>query len=105
MNEKQSGEWRWNGSNLSGGALYNLWRVCRRDSSPLELNMMRHLGTTFPIPKLDVAIKGNLHRSTAVSTWWYGLQPRLGWAEMAVDLPEGPSYPGHSPSFFRYAVL
>ena len=29
---------------------------------------------------------------------------RLGWVEMAVGLPEGPSYPGHSPSFFRYAA-
>ena len=30
--------------------------------------------------------------------------PILGWVEMAVGLPEGPSYPGHSPSFFRYAA-
>ena len=29
--------------------------------------------------------------------WWYGLQPRWGWVEMAVGLPECPSYPGHSP--------
>ena len=29
---------------------------------------------------------------------------RLGWVQMAVGLPEGPSYPGHSPSIFRYAA-
>ena len=42
-----------------------------------------------------------LHQSTAASTWWCGPRPRLGWVEMAVGLPEGPSYPGHSPLFFR----
>ena len=42
----------------------------------------------------------NLHHSTAASTWWCGPLPRLGWVEMAVGLPEGPNYPGHSPSFF-----
>ena len=41
-----------------------------------------------------------LHQSTAASTWWCGPRPRLGWVEMAVGLPEGPSYPGHSPLFF-----
>ena len=45
-----------------------------------------------------------LHQSTAASTWWCGPRPRLGWVETAVGLPEGPSYPGHSPSFFRYAA-
>ena len=35
---------------------------------------------------------------------WCGPRPRLGWVEMTVGLPEGPSYHGHSPSFFRYAV-
>ena len=34
---------------------------------------------------------------TAASTWWCGPRTRLGWVEMAVGLPEGPSYPGHSP--------
>ena len=29
---------------------------------------------------------------------------RLGWVEMAVGLPEGPSYPGHSSSIFPYAA-
>ena len=33
-----------------------------------------------------------LHQSTAASTWWCGPRPRLGWVEMAVGLPEGPSY-------------
>ena len=28
----------------------------------------------------------------------------LGWVEMAVGLPEGPSYPRHSPSFFCYVA-
>ena len=41
-----------------------------------------------------------LHHSTAASTWWCGPRPRLGWVEMAVGLPEGPSYPGHSPFIF-----
>ena len=45
-----------------------------------------------------------LPQSTAASTWWCGPRPRLGWVEMAVGLPEGPSYPGHSPSFFRFAA-
>ena len=38
-----------------------------------------------------------LHQSTAASMWWCGLQPLLGWVEMAVGLPESASYPGHSP--------
>ena len=46
----------------------------------------------------------HLHQSTAASTWWCGPRTRLGWIEMADRLPEGPSYPGHSPSFFRYAT-
>ena len=33
------------------------------------------------------------------STWWCGPRPRLGWVEMVVGLPEGPSYFGHFPSF------
>ena len=45
-----------------------------------------------------------LHQFTAASTWWCGPRPCLGWDEMAVGLPEGPRYPGHSPLFFRYAA-
>ena len=45
-----------------------------------------------------------LHQSTAASTWWCGPRPQSGWIEMAVGLPEGPSYSGHSPTFFRYAA-
>ena len=30
--------------------------------------------------------------------------PVLGWIEMAIGFPEGPSYPRHFPSFFRYAA-
>ena len=41
-----------------------------------------------------------LHQSTAASTWWFGPQPRLGWVEMAVGLPEGPSYPELYPFIF-----
>ena len=41
-----------------------------------------------------------LHQSTAASMWWCGPRPCLGWVKMAVGLPEGPSYPRHSPSFF-----
>ena len=32
-----------------------------------------------------------LQRSTAASTWWCCPRPRLGWVEMAVGCPEGPS--------------
>ena len=46
-----------------------------------------------------------LHQSTAASTWWCSPQPCLGWVEMAVRLPEGCSYPGHSPSFFAMLPL
>ena len=37
-----------------------------------------------------------LHQLTAASTWHCGPRPRLGWVEMAVGLPEDPSYPRHS---------
>ena len=37
----------------------------------------------------------SLHQSTAASTWWCGPRPRLGWVEMAIGLPKGPSYPRH----------
>ena len=43
------------------------------------------------------ATPASLHQSTAASTWWYGARHRLGWVEMAVGLPEGPNYSGHSP--------
>ena len=42
------------------------------------------------------ASKIELHQSKAASTWWCGPQPRLGWVQIAVGFPEGPSYPGHS---------
>ena len=44
--------------------------------------------------------KNLAHQSIAASTWWCGPRPRLGRVEMAVGLPEGPSYPGHSPFIF-----
>ena len=50
--------------------------------------------------KLSPVATSKLHQSTAASTWWCGPRPRLGWVEMAVGLPEGPSYPGHSPFIF-----
>ena len=37
---------------------------------------------------------------SAASTWWCSSRPRLGRVKMAIGLPEGPSYPGHSCSFF-----
>ena len=42
----------------------------------------------------------HLHQSTAISTWCCGPRPRLGWAEMVVGLPEGPSYPSTTLQFF-----
>ena len=50
----------------------------------LENRLLRHTGRAASL-------------STAVSTWWCGTRPRLCWVEMAVGLPEGPSYPEHSP--------
>ena len=44
------------------------------------------------------------HQATAASTWWGGPRPHLDLAKMAVGIPEGPSYPGHSPLFFRRAA-
>ena len=38
-----------------------------------------------------------LHQSTSASTWWCGPRPSLSWVQMAVGLPEGPSFLGHSP--------
>ena len=39
----------------------------------------------------------------ATPTWWCGPRPRLVWVEMAVGLPGGPSYPGHSPLLVLFA--
>ena len=64
----------------------------------------RKLVKTSPLISFLQAINKLLHQSTTASTWWCGPRPRLGWVEMAVGLPEGPSYPGHSPTFFRYAA-
>ena len=33
-----------------------------------------------------------------------GVVPDPVWVKIAVRLPEGPSYPGHSPSFSRRAA-
>ena len=48
----------------------------------------------------DASNNGELHQSTAASTWLCGPRPRLGWVEMAVGLPKGPSYPELSPFIF-----
>ena len=53
---------------------------------------------------IDARRSSTLHQSTAASAWWCGLLPRLGWVKMAVGLPEGPSYPGHFPSYFCRAA-
>ena len=42
------------------------------------------------------ASKIELHQSTTASRWWCGPQPRFGWVNMSIGLPEGSSYPGHS---------
>ena len=52
------------------------------------------------LPPINWYDQSTLHQSTAASTWWCGPRPHLGWVEMAVGLPEGPSYPGHSPFIF-----
>ena len=38
--------------------------------------------------------------NSPTSMWWRGSRLRLGWVEMAVDLPEDSSYPGHSTRTF-----
>ena len=66
------------------------------------LTSIRHpfFGAEYELKQIDKATSTALHQSTAASTWWCGPRPRLGWVEMAVGLPKGPSYPGHSPTSF-----
>ena len=63
--------------------------------------IINYMLSIYHHPKTKTATK---EQSTAASTWWCGPRPRLGWVEMAVGLPEGPSYPGHSPFIF-FAML
>ena len=51
------------------------------------------------------ASKIELHQSTAASTWWCDPQPHLGWVEMALGLPMGPSYPRHSPHINHFFTM
>ena len=84
-------------------------RNCRKLPFPQMLNsvaMVRFKRTTT-VTTTDghtsstmLPMLHDLHQSTAASTWWCGPRPRLGWVEMAVGFPEGPSYPGHSPIIF-----
>ena len=53
---------------------------------------------------VEKGVENVLHQSTAALAWWCDPRSRLGWVKMVVGLSEGPSYPGHSPSFFRYAA-
>ena len=54
-----------------------------------------------PVPRR----RSTTAQSTPASMWWCSPRPRLGWGlKMAVGFPEGPSYPGHTPSFYRYAA-
>ena len=68
------------------------------------LNFVEHVLIHLLDTTRIAATNLQLHQSTAASTWWCGPRPRLGWVKMAVGLPEGPSYPGHSPTFLRYAA-
>ena len=49
--------------------------------------------------------KFKLLQSTAASTWWCGPRHRLGWAEMAIDVSESPSYARRSPQDFGFAPV
>ena len=70
----------------------------------ISFNLLKLLSAlttvTGQVSKIRSAMYTFLHQSTAASTWWCGPRPRLGWVEMAVGLPEAPSYPGHSPFIF-----
>ena len=47
-----------------------------------------------------------MHQSPAASMCWCGPRPRFSWVKMAVGLPEGPSYPAHSPkSSLAFMIL
>ena len=59
--------------------------LCANDLINLEIIDYRSLWRLYTV----------LHQSTAASWWRCGPRPLLGWVEMAVGLPEGPSYPGH----------
>ena len=67
----------------------------------LQMETDQHIQSFGKVP---ARWRSGLHQSRAASSWWCGPRPCLGWVEMAVGLPEGPSYPGHSPIFFRYAA-
>ena len=54
--------------------------------------------------KSEGVTSGERESYSVASTSWCDPRPCLGWVEMAVGLPEGPSYPGHSPSFFCHAA-
>ena len=53
--------------------------------------------SAFLNKQISITINDSLHQSTAASTWWCGRRALLGWIEIAVGLPEGLSYPEHSP--------
>ena len=77
--------------------------VSEKETSPvIQAAQPRPIGKFFYLCTVSLR-KGNAPINSP-STWWYGLRLRLGWVEMAVGLPEGPSYPRHSSSFFRYAA-
>ena len=59
---------------------------------PLGMNARRSTEHPDLTPRAQL-----LHQSTAASTWWCRPRPSWGWVEMAAGLPEGPSYPVHSP--------
>ena len=65
-----------------------------------------HCALKKMVPHQHPIVTANFHRlhQTTAASRWCGLRPRLGWVKIVVGLPEGPSYPGHSPPFFRYAA-
>ena len=109
-NAKQANEVTTGTTSQSDPSVLRVQSLCRRKKrnfvgskiqSTLPVN-----GTHTCTFKVGTGAEANIrHQSTAASTWWCGPRPRLGWVEMAVGLPEGPSYPVHSPSFFAMLPL
>ena len=104
-NAKQANEVTTGTTSQSDPSVLRVQSLCgrkKRNFVGSKIQLTLHVNGTHTCTfKVDTGAEANIrHQSTAASTWWCGPRPRLGWVEVAVGLPEGPSYPVHSPSFF-----